>query len=502
MWTNFWLNNFHFAFEFFGAIILFSLAWLALDAYLIKKEFKILARSLGFFLFALWLIVHSLNLTNDLILIVAVGSYLLGLLFLLLNLYWEKPPARPKFEMVFVFPAIFGILWQFHILATVLLFLITALSIKRYREELQKSLMPFWLGFSLLTVASFLAILNAKTGAQGLNWIVENALKFIGFGFLGYWGWQYLKLRIKEEMLLIFVGMALLIAVIVTFTFSAILLSNMEKEAEVNLISNVKVIDFTFLKMKNESLSNAQIFAKDEEIQKSIIVNDSVKLSQRSQQLMVEKAMDFLTIADDGGEVILRAHSVAAKGDNIKEEKAGEAALTGKSYVTIESTPTEKFSIRGAAPIYDQNNNIIGVIITGFIIDNAFVDQIKKATDLEITIYKEDLVQATTIFDSVGKTRNVGVKQTDPKVIKKVLEEGRGTTLRTTIFSKPYLAAYLPLKNTEGKVIGMFQASRPQTELTEAAVATNRLTLSVTIIIVIMMLLPAYWLAKKLTEEV
>ena len=500
MWITFWLNNFHFALEFFGAIILFALAWLAFDAYLIKREFKVLARSLGFFLFALWGVIHSLAIATDFWLAFASLSYIFGLFLILSNLYLEKPLPKPKFDVVFILPAVASILWIIHIGATIFLVLIAVLAIRRYQGEFQKTLKPFWIAFSLLAFTSFLAIFSTKIG--GFLWIGEHILKIIGFGFLGYWGWQYLKLRIKEGMLLIFVGMALFISVIVTFTFSAILLRNMEKEAEVNLISNVKVVDYAFSRMKSESLSNAEVFAKDEEIRDSLKKKNFGKLEEKSQYLMVKKSMDFLTVADEGGEVILRAHALTAKGDNIGEEKAGQEAMAGKPYATIEPTLAEKFSIRGAATIYDEKNNIIGVIITGFIIDNAFVDQLKRTTDLEVTIYKEDAVQATTIFDPIGKTRNVGAKQTDLEVIKNVLEEGRGTTLRTMIFSRPYLAAYLPLKDTEGKVIGMIQASRPQTELAESAVIANRLTLSITIIIVIMMLMPAYWLAKKLTEQV
>ena len=502
MWAIFWLNNFHFALEFLGAIILFALAWLAFEAYLIKREFKTLARSLGFFLFAFWLIVHALNIANDTVLFLAASSYLLGLVFILLNLYWGKPPARPKFDIVLVLPAVSSILLQLHILATVLLLLITILAFQRYQQELKKSLKPFWIAFALLTLGSILAIFNSRITAQGSSWIFEHALKFIGFGFLGYWGWQYLKLRIKEEMLLIFVGMALIISVIVTFTFSAILLRNMEREAEANLISNVKVLDYALSRMKNESLSNAQLFAKDEEIREALVEGNFGKLEEISQRLMVEKTMDFLTIADEKSEVILRAHSVTAKGDSIKEEKAGGEALEGNPYITIEPTQPEKFSIRGAAPIYDLEDNIIGVVITGFIVDNAFTDRIKKATGLEATIYREDIVQATTIFDPTGKTRNVGAKQTDPKIIRGVLQEGQSITGRTMIFSRPYLASYLSLKNAEGEIIGMIQASRLQIELSEAAVATNYLTLSTTMIIIIIMLMPAYLLAKKLTEEI
>ncbi|MDO8264961.1 MAG: cache domain-containing protein [Candidatus Parcubacteria bacterium] len=499
---SFWLNNLHFALEFFGAIILFTLAWLSLDAYFIKRELKTLTRTLGFLFFAFWGIAHSLAITSDFWLTIASFSYISGLFLIFFNLFAEKPPSRPKFEAVFILPAVASILWIVHIAATILLILIAALSFIRYQKEFQKTLRPFWMAFSLLALSSILSVVNAKTGTQGAVWILENIIKFTGFIFLGFWGWQYMKTRIREEMLLIFVGMALLISVIVTLTFSAILLGNMEKETEVSLISNVKVMEFTFLRMKNESLSNAQIFAKDEEIKRSLAEKDFGNIEEKAQQLMAEKSMDFLTIADSGGEVILRSHSLTSKGDNIGLESAGKSALAGNPYATIEPTETEKLSIRGAAPVYDSKNNIIGAVVTGFIIDNAFVDRLKKATNLEIAIYLEDAVQATTIFDPIGKTRNTGAKQTDQAVIKKVLEEGQGMTLSTMIFSRPYLAAYLPLKNTEGKTIGMIQASRLQTELADTAVATNRLTLSITIIIVIMMLLPAYWITKKITEEI
>ncbi|MDO8601304.1 MAG: cache domain-containing protein [bacterium] len=502
MWTIFWLNNSHFALEFFGAIILFVLAWLALDSYLIKKEFKTLARSLGFLFFAFWLIVNSLNITNDLILSLAVFSYLLGLSLIFLNLYWEKAAPRPEFKIVLVLPAVAGVLWWFHIPATILLFLIAILALRRYQAESLKALKPFWMAFFALVVASVLAIFNAKTVDRGPLFILEHIFKLIGFGLLGYWGWQYLKLRIKEEMLLIFVGMALFISVIVTSTFSAILLKNMEEDAKANLISNVRVLNYTLLRMEKESLSNAQLFAKDGEIQDGLSKKDFAKLEEKSQQLMAGKSMDFLTIANETGEVILRAHSATSKGDSIKEEKAGGEALAGNSYATIESTLTESLSIRGAAPIYGLKNNIIGVVVTGFIIDSALADQIKKNTGLEATVYEGDTVQATTIFDPDGRTRNVGAKQTDSNVINKVLKDGQGVVGRTTIFSSPYLAAYFPLKNTEGAIIGMIQASRPQTEIVDTAASANRLTLLVTMIIVVITSMPAYMISKKIVEEI
>ena len=79
---------------------------------------------------------------------------------------------------------------------------------------------------------------------------------------------------------------------------------------------------------------------------------------------------------------------------------------------------------------------------------------------------------------------------------------GLGLIERTTVFSKPYLASYLPLKNSEGQIIGMLQASRLQTELADTATAANRLTLLITIIITMMMMIPVYGLAKRLVEGI
>ena len=103
----FLLNNIHFALEFFGAIILFVLAWLTADAFLLRRELKVLLRVLGFGLFAFWLVIHALNVTHDGILFLAAAAYIAGLFFILLNLYLEKPPKRPTFKLVLLLPPYF-----------------------------------------------------------------------------------------------------------------------------------------------------------------------------------------------------------------------------------------------------------------------------------------------------------------------------------------------------------------------------------------------------------
>jgi len=171
MISTFWLNNFHFALEFFGAAVLFILSWLAFDAFLIKKEFKTLARSLGFLFFAFWEIINSLSPDAGIYWVVASILYLAGLFFILLNLWLEKPPQRPVFEAVIFLPAISTVLLGNHIIATVILTFITILAIKKIREGEEKLLKSFTVAFGFLTLSSLLAIFNAKIGQQNSLWI-------------------------------------------------------------------------------------------------------------------------------------------------------------------------------------------------------------------------------------------------------------------------------------------------------------------------------------------
>lgn len=61
MWYNFWLQNIHFAIEVFVALVCFATAWLYIDSWGTKKEFKTLIRALGFFTLALWAVISVIS---------------------------------------------------------------------------------------------------------------------------------------------------------------------------------------------------------------------------------------------------------------------------------------------------------------------------------------------------------------------------------------------------------------------------------------------------------
>ncbi len=500
MWTIFWLNNSHFALELFAGLVFLMACWLSFSNYLFDRQKKMLFRSIGFFLLAIYQVIHGVGITSDIILAPILSINILGYLFVLISLLLEVPLKIPELSIVLILPSMTSISPWFYLVASLILVLIVIKAFLLYKKDKDKTIKKFFIAFLFFTIASGFSV-YAISNPYTIFWITEHILKFIGAIFLVVWTWQYLQLRIKEELLLIFISMALFIGIIVTFTFSALFLSRTEYQTNEHLAAEVKVLDYALEKMKDQAQTSAAFIAHNEEIIKAVVLDDFATLEELSISDMKENKTDFLTISDSSGEVIIRAQATTKKGDNISSEIAGGQALDGNITSSVESTESEKLSIRGAAPLY-QDEDLVGVIITGFIVDNNLVDKIKKITNLDTTIYDKDERVATTILDADGKSRSIGTKQTDQKVNKTVLDQGEGFVGRTTILSRPYLTAYMPIKNTDGNIAGMISVGEPQMEILQTVTITNQLTLFISIVVTLITIIPTYLISKSISRQV
>ncbi|MFZ7131595.1 MAG: methyl-accepting chemotaxis protein [Eubacteriales bacterium] len=82
------------------------------------------------------------------------------------------------------------------------------------------------------------------------------------------------------------------------------------------------------------------------------------------------------------------------------------------------------------------------------------LDEIKRNSNIEVTIFQEDQRIATTIIEN--NQRKVGTKLEDMKIVDQVLyneEEYMGTA---KLFGENYQTIYSPIQNRDGQVIGMF----------------------------------------------
>lgn len=80
-------------------------------------------------------------------------------------------------------------------------------------------------------------------------------------------------------------------------------------------------------------------------------------------------------------------------------------------------------------------------------------DNLSKATEVDVTFFWGDTRMATTIFDKNGD-RVIGTKA-DPKIYEKVMGGGTYFSDSINIQGNEYSGYYLPLSNSDGKIVGM-----------------------------------------------
>jgi len=273
----FLLNNIHFSLEILGALVFLIVAWLAFDAFIIRRDFLTVSRV----------------------------------------------------KAVFLLPALTALRQPFNIVATIGFSLITFISFRQYKREFKKSLLPFWIAFLFLTLGSLTSVFYTSDSLSTV-WIIGHLLELVGFFALASWVWSYLQLRIREELLLIFISFALLMAVMVSLTFSTILISRMETQTKDNLLTDARVLDLAILKLQEEALAKAKLLATRTDIKELLKENNFIELEKLSNNLLQEEKLGFLIILDKEGYVVLRAHALTKKDDNLSNERAVEKALAGE----------------------------------------------------------------------------------------------------------------------------------------------------------------------------
>jgi len=499
MSSFFLLNNLHFSLEIFGALAFLIIGWLALDSFLVRKDITTASRGIGFAFLAAWQIIHAFNISSDIWSYIGYGAYIAGILFVLLNFALETPTKRPEFKAIIIIPGLSALIVPFNTIVTFGLFLITFFAFSQYKKELKKALLLFWIGFLLLSLGALTSLFYTPHSLS-LLWTLGHVFELLGFIALGLWVWSYLQLRVKEEIALVFISMTFIMAIVVSLTFASILVNRIETETRANLLTNVRVLDFTIERLKEEALAKAKLFSLSDELERAVVENNFVLIDTIAKRFLEDEKIGFLSILGGDGGVILRAHAPTQRREDLSGELAVSHALFGEAFVSIEKSPVENLSIRAASPIFNEEK-LVGVVLLGFPLDNILADNIKKITGLEMSIFERDVRVATTLFNPDGLTRSIGIKQTDSRVLEGVLEKGNALTLRTTFLSQPFIASYVPLTDAEGSVVGMLAASKPQTEIFKTAQATNRLTLIVVILVMFILIMPIYGITKKLSSE-
>jgi methyl-accepting chemotaxis protein len=271
-----------------------------------------------------------------------------------------------------------------------------------------------------------------------------------------------------------------------------------DKSAEINIRTMKSIVTKDINDLAFKYKSEAAIFGRDNDLEQAVADRDIPALLSQVQTLLRESGVDFITITDAKGTVLVRGHSDKA-GDDASGHQGVNAALQGKTFSGVVTGTVVPFSLRATAPIM-QNERVVGTLSLGrSLVSEQFVDELKRITNLDVTVFKGDTRAMTTIMKK-GR-RAVGTRMSNPEVVRVVLQRGEEFLHRNTILGVDYQTAYWPIMNN-GRIVGMWFIGAPLDILAATRKSVSGSTLVAACIVTLVMLCIAYVLSKTLSTPI
>ncbi len=278
-----------------------------------------------------------------------------------------------------------------------------------------------------------------------------------------------------------------------------------EGEARRKLLSDLHAAEEIYGQELNQLSSQARQLGRMPELGRMLPHADAAGLQQLLGIATTGMPYSFLTIVDRYGEVIYRLANPSASGDTLSHLQPVAGALEGRTTqgtllltpsqallenpdlvarMTIPLTPSPHTAAdnrtaeqRGlflvaAAPILDPRGAVLGAVYVGQLLNNnqALVERITRTisagahTDAapheSATIFLKDVRIATTVTDASGRLAT-GTRMSSA-VAAKVLVKGKPWRDRAYVLNERYFAAYQPLRDPSGAVIGALYVGLPE----------------------------------------
>ncbi|MDD5168503.1 MAG: methyl-accepting chemotaxis protein, partial [Syntrophales bacterium] len=262
-----------------------------------------------------------------------------------------------------------------------------------------------------------------------------------------------MKISLFVRIIGLIVITAVLVGGIVYWTSFFMLSRAVYKQSQSDVKNLAGLVHGHVDELRDKAAITAAVLAERQEMITAVENGDKTAVQHLTNVYVKARQVSVLTIANKDGMVVGRGHSDKV-GDSVLNQVNVKKSLTGQATSGVEEGTVVKFSLRAGNPI--RNGNIvIGSVTAGFDISSEnFVDEVKRKYGVECTIFQGDTRISTTIMKD-GK-RVIGTKMDNPQVIETVIKKGEVFLNVNKILGKNYDTAYWPLKDVDGKIVGMF----------------------------------------------
>ena len=230
--------------------------------------------------------------------------------------------------------------------------------------------------------------------------------------------------------------------------------------SQINLAAAVAVYEIDDLKNKAEFAANS--LATNPYLVEALQNDDREAITFIANSLKSMSQIDFCNVLDNKGNVIIRTHAPDNFGDNILDQPHVAMAMHGRTTSYITQGAIIRLGAYAGAPVFDNDNNLVGIISAGYRLDTQdFVYTLKDLTECEVSIFLQDKLISTTLLDEEGLFE-IGTQEFEN--ISDTVLSGRTFTGFVQILGNRFITKYVPLYEVGNNVIGMVFVGRETAE--------------------------------------
>lgn len=508
---SFWFENAHFVIAMLAALGLFTGGWLNVDSYPDTPDKKLAIRAAGFFFLTLWALATATGFKIEWFNLLTIGLEFLGIGLLVLGYYIEPVPVLPKHAIAI--PAILKnpllvktpiALWL-ALLVRVWLFATVGL-IKDLRGL--RNALIFILAARILSITEFfrasanVTVFNLTREFSYL-WVVENLLLLVGAIILFKWASYFIRFRPVPQLFITLVTTAMFIFVVSTVTFTGFLFNASQRNSIESLERSAAVFEFSLSELKRQTNLATFSLAQRGPIIEAAAANSVEQAQAALGDPLEELSVGGAVITNRSGEVLAVVGSDLKVGESVIADPTVFRALQGKptqSIISRKLVDTTQLNIRGAFPVV-KDGKAIGVTIADFPIDQAFVDNVRSVTKLDVSINAGTVHSATTLVDK-NQRRITGTEITNQNVIELTRREKEPWTWsgQERLVDQLYLTVYRSVANADNVNIGSILVGQNNIEIVAQIDRSIKLTFLSTVILILLSLTPLYLVARSIAK--
>ena len=281
-------------------------------------------------------------------------------------------------------------------------------------------------------------------------------------------------------------------------------------------------------------------------IKDALISGDVVKFAEELVRVKKGEGFDILNITDTSGNILLRANNLSLAGDNqthnelvatalsrhvpvyattiisVEDLQMESPSLVEQAHFTFIDTPmarprseseqTSGMMLMAGAPIFDYQNNVIGILYGGVLLNRNYeiVDEIKRTVFQDLQYKGQDIGTATIFQDDVRISTNVknedGTRAVGTRIMEEVYDQvvikGEPYIGRAYVVNNWYITAYEPIRDIDDQVLGILYVGILEQKYLDIKQQTVLAFLSIALIGVLVSTVLSYLLSRSISGPI